>query len=178
MTATSRVSSIRNRKRLFHRNLLQADKSLFGVGAKLGFADLARLRHREGACCASRRSPRRRGWRRRARAGTVPSGHPVTPSDPVPFLWLLSLAAIVVVAIWLHNAYLRRLPPPPPGARWKSSDRTCIRAGNDQVRGILERMDDVTPTASWEPPPPPKIHPLLTRDRQGRFRRISPERRR
>ena len=48
MTATSRVSSIRNRKRLFHRNLLQADKSLFGVGAKLGFADLARLRHREG----------------------------------------------------------------------------------------------------------------------------------
>jgi len=28
--------------------LLQADKSLFGVGAKLGFADLARLRHREG----------------------------------------------------------------------------------------------------------------------------------
>src|SRR5262245_30510634 len=41
-------SSIRNRKRLFHRNLLRADKSLFGVGAKLGFADLARLRHREG----------------------------------------------------------------------------------------------------------------------------------
>src|SRR5215831_15904581 len=41
-------SSIRNRKRLFHRNLRQADKSLFGVGAKLGFADLARLRHREG----------------------------------------------------------------------------------------------------------------------------------
>src|SRR5262249_41613723 len=50
------------------------------------------------SCCASRRSPRRRGWRRRARAGTVPSGHPVTPSDPVQFLWLLSLAAIVVVA--------------------------------------------------------------------------------
>src|SRR5262245_14002668 len=48
MTATSRVSSIQNHKRLFHRNLLQADKSLFGVGAKLGFADLARLRNREG----------------------------------------------------------------------------------------------------------------------------------
>ena len=42
------TQSIRNRKRLFHRNLLRADKSLFGVGAKLGFADLARLRHREG----------------------------------------------------------------------------------------------------------------------------------